>query len=597
MPSRPRPKFKGDRKRLVLSFDIGTTFSGISYSILTPGRVPEIRPVTRYPHQEAVGGDAKVPTVIYYDPANGKPLAIGAETLKSNVIMAAGRKGWHKAEWFKLHLRSLDMVQPGETVPPLPPGKPVGAILADFMKYLYQCAEEYIEESHRCVNLRALRSTTVFILTHPNGWGGAQQTTMRKSAIDAGLVPDANAARDRILFATEGECSLHFCLQNGLEIGPRDKSGLLIVDAGGGTVDVTGYRKDRGYFEEITVPECHFQGSVYVTMRARADFEKKLGLHPRYASGIPLLVQEFDKGAKHSFKDEDETVYIRLGGPYETEPALGIETGQLAVTGATIAKFFKPSVDCIVAAIENQKEQSIDTFPNWSVFLVGGFSASSWLFNQVRDQVPLNTRVTRPDGHVNKAVASGGVSFYLDNVVHSRVSRHTYGVDAFVDYNPRKMSHFQRRKKIIDDPVSGKDILTGCFDPILMKNTRVKDTEEFRQTYIRISNNSNELHNIEAEILCYRGKASNTMWIDSEPDMYPVLCRVRADTSMVRQSKKRDVDGKRYYEIEFSVVLLFGLTELKAQIVYTDSATKKERRGEAQVLFPDPGNSSLIVSR
>lgn len=580
----------------MLSFDIGTTFSGISYSILMPGRVPEIKPVTRYPHQEAVGGDAKIPTVIYYDPANGKPVAIGAKTLKSSVIMAAEQKGWHKAEWFKLHLRSPDMIQPGETVPPLPPGKPVGTILADFMKYLYRCAEGYIEESHRYVNLKALRSTTVFILTHPNGWGGAQQAIMRKAAIDAGLVPDTNAGRNRIFFATEGECSLHFCLQNGLEIDRTDTSGVLIIDAGGGTVDVTAYRKDRGYFEEITVPECHFQGSVYVTMRARADFEEKLGPHPRYAPGIPRLLEEFDKGAKHSFKKEDETMYIRFAGYNETEKALDILTGQLAVSGATIAKFFKPSVDCIVAAIENQKKQSIDTLnvPIRSIFLVGGFSASSWLFHQVRDRAPLDTSVTRPDGHVNKAVASGGVSFYLDNLVHSRVSRHTYGVNAFVDYTPGIMSHFKRREKIREDSVSGKKILTGCFDPILMKNTRVRNKEEFRRTYFRISYNSRELHRIDdVEILCYRGKANNPMWMDSEPNMYPVLCTVGADTSMVPQKKKRDVYGRRYYEIEFSVVLLFGLTELKAQLVYTvvtKKEVKKEMRGEAHILFPDLGN-------
>ncbi|KAF6748668.1 hypothetical protein DFP72DRAFT_915757 [Ephemerocybe angulata] len=42
-----RKPFEGTTRRLLLAFDIGTTYSGISYSILDPGKVPEIRPVTR----------------------------------------------------------------------------------------------------------------------------------------------------------------------------------------------------------------------------------------------------------------------------------------------------------------------------------------------------------------------------------------------------------------------------------------------------------------------------------------------------------------------------------------------------------------------
>jgi len=59
-----RPKYSGTRRKLVLAFDVGTTYSGISYrsvspstyqpadliieSILDPGFVPEIKGVTKY---------------------------------------------------------------------------------------------------------------------------------------------------------------------------------------------------------------------------------------------------------------------------------------------------------------------------------------------------------------------------------------------------------------------------------------------------------------------------------------------------------------------------------------------------------------------
>lgn len=43
-----RPAYVGDKRALVLAFDIGTTFSGISYVLLDPGQVPVINSVARY---------------------------------------------------------------------------------------------------------------------------------------------------------------------------------------------------------------------------------------------------------------------------------------------------------------------------------------------------------------------------------------------------------------------------------------------------------------------------------------------------------------------------------------------------------------------
>lgn len=45
-----RPAYVGDKRALVLALDIGTTFSGVSYTLLDPGEVPQIKSVARYVH-------------------------------------------------------------------------------------------------------------------------------------------------------------------------------------------------------------------------------------------------------------------------------------------------------------------------------------------------------------------------------------------------------------------------------------------------------------------------------------------------------------------------------------------------------------------
>jgi hypothetical protein len=104
-----------------------------------------------------------------------------------------------------------------QDIPPLPKGKTAIDVFADFMRYLLKCAKLYIEQTHpNGVELwKSLQPNAEFVLTHPNGWEGAQQGMMRKAAVMAGLVPDTEDGRLRLTFVTEGEASLHFCISNG----------------------------------------------------------------------------------------------------------------------------------------------------------------------------------------------------------------------------------------------------------------------------------------------------------------------------------------------------------------------------------------------
>ena len=123
---------------------------------------------------------------------------------------------------FKPHLRpntqSSDHVRVANKIPPLPQGKSAIDVFADFLRYLHQCARTFIEETHaNGVELwQSLKDCTEFVLTHPNGWKGAQRKMMRTAAVQAGLIPDNEDGRSHLSFVTEGEASLHFCVQSGL---------------------------------------------------------------------------------------------------------------------------------------------------------------------------------------------------------------------------------------------------------------------------------------------------------------------------------------------------------------------------------------------
>lgn len=100
----------------------------------------------------------------------------------------------------------------------LPRGKKAVEVFGDFLSYLFQCTKSFIMDTHANGQAlwRAVEHDLQLVLSHPNGWEGAQQTKMRTAAIHGGLIPDTDEGRARIRFVTEGEASLHACVLNGL---------------------------------------------------------------------------------------------------------------------------------------------------------------------------------------------------------------------------------------------------------------------------------------------------------------------------------------------------------------------------------------------
>ena len=106
----------------------------------------------------------------------------------------------------------------GMRLGPLPRGKTAVELFGDFLAYLFICTRAFIQDTHANgpALWAAVEHDLQFVLSHPNGWEGAQQTKMRRAAVYGGLIPDTDQGKARIRFVTEGEASLHACVQSGL---------------------------------------------------------------------------------------------------------------------------------------------------------------------------------------------------------------------------------------------------------------------------------------------------------------------------------------------------------------------------------------------
>jgi len=100
-------------------------------------------------------------------------------------------------------------------ITPLPKGKSITDLLADFILYLFNSTVAYIKEAEPTGDVlwSNFGPTVELVLTHPNGWEGRQQEVMRKAVVQAGIF-NKEEALSRVSFVTEGEASFDYCVTN-----------------------------------------------------------------------------------------------------------------------------------------------------------------------------------------------------------------------------------------------------------------------------------------------------------------------------------------------------------------------------------------------
>lgn len=175
--------------------------------------MPKIYDVGSFPGQQA--GFHKVPSTVLYSPS-GSIIGIGSETSTERIKAAASHVGAYEARWWKMALkRAENPSTEGEDMEDyilIPPGKSAQDIFSDYLSWMMKCTESFIAAKYRGGEqlLEETRKTRTIVLTHPNGWEGAQQAAMRAACIEAGIVDKTRAKTVR--FVSEAEASLTFAL-------------------------------------------------------------------------------------------------------------------------------------------------------------------------------------------------------------------------------------------------------------------------------------------------------------------------------------------------------------------------------------------------
>lgn len=442
---------------VVAAIDFGTTFSGYAFSFKHEYEKDPTKVSTK--NWVGDGVSQKAPTCILIN-ADGKTVDSFGNVAETKYFDLAA-EGKHKENFFfkrfKMSLFNNEELGRNELLEDVSGKKlPAKTVFSLSIKYL---KDDLIESSRGRIAGGGLKYEDIaWVLTVPAIWNDAAKQFMREAAIEAGI--DEN----KLTIALEPEAASLYCHQIPVErcvskttslasFGPGKR--YLVLDAGGGTVDITVHEVTRrGDLKELHKASGGAWGGTKVDDAFEAflteltgeevmrrfreenteeyhevmkDFEvKKRGMDPkrenRMSLKIPTVFRETVKNM-HNKSIED----LVQSSTYVDKVEF---TGDKMRLHYSLARgFFKPAIDSIVvhvrSVLKDPQSKGVE-----AIVMVGGFSECLILQEAVRETFS-DLQIIIPD-EPGLAVLKGAVIFgHKPAAIKQRISKYTYGTDVY----------------------------------------------------------------------------------------------------------------------------------------------------------------------
>ncbi|XP_042193025.1 heat shock 70 kDa protein 12A isoform X2 [Callorhinchus milii] len=503
---------------VVIAIDFGTTSSGYAYSFTRDSE--SIHIMRRWEGGDPGVSNQKTPTTILLTP-EGTYHSFGyAARDFYHDLDPNDSKQWLYFEKFKMKLHTSSSLTI-ETDLEAANGKKVKA-LEIFAFALEFFKDHALQELSDQTGTKFDNADVRWVITVPAIWKQPAKQFMRHAAYKAALA--SPEFPEQLIIALEPEAASIYCrklrLHQMIELSGKEAvngysptetmgSGIthgdryLVVDCGGGTVDLT--------VHEIKLPEGHLKelykasGGPYGSIGVDYEFEKLLckifgedfidqfkikrpaawvdlmiAFESRKRAAAPGRINPLNINLPFSFID-----YYKKFRGHSVEHALRKSSvnfvkwssqGMLRMNPDAMNALFKPTVDHIVQHLSDlfqKPEVSGIKF----LFLVGGFAESPLLQQAVQSSLSETCRVIIPHD-VGLTILKGAVLFGLDpTVIKVRRSPLTYGVGVLNRFVEGKHS---AEKLLVKD---GTRWCTDVFDKFIAADQSVALGETVKRSY------------------------------------------------------------------------------------------------------------------
>ncbi|KAK3721826.1 hypothetical protein LTR37_002992 [Vermiconidia calcicola] len=456
--------------RIVIGVDFGTTFSGVAEGYSgTPVSADDVNVIKTWPGGKGISSD-KVPSELVYDKttkgssgadeADGwsmvMPDVFDVKDLQASLPAQRGEADVAVRWGFQLRpdearLRCMKLLLDPQQDPQLPSfvskrdiksqlsdsGKDAVGAVADYLRELYKHA--MVELNKRYTTVFVENTNLQWILTVPAVWSDTAKNATLTAAKKAAMGPD-------IKLISEPEAAAVYTLQAIQPNHLKVDDSFIVVDAGGGTVDLISYTIKQARplrIEEAVEGSGACCGAALLNAKFEEYVKSKLGnasfnrMCRKQEKTWRTALNYFEEYVKRNFDPTDLMDFnVPVPGLPDNEAA-GVEQGFFTLFAATVASMFKPIITDVIQLVEGQMGELRNRGKSvGGIILVGGFGQSRCLYTALNFQYAGNhlpkamrVNVMQP-ANAWTAVVRGAVLRGLEGteLVVSRKSRRHYGI-------------------------------------------------------------------------------------------------------------------------------------------------------------------------
>lgn len=484
----------------VAAIDFGTTYSGYAFSVShSKTKLPEVQILTNQSWnagiKEAIS--LKTPTCLLLT-KDKKIVAFGyeAENQYTDIVLDGNEDDYLFFYRFKMNLHknrdiSLSMVLEDIRGNALP--------AVEVFSLSIQALQLHMRKLIESKNV-TLDDKTKWVLTVPAIWTDTAKLFMRKAAEMAGI------ADDKLILALEPEAaSIHcqtFPSAGSVEIANTGAK-YIVVDLGGGTVDITVHEKQEdGTLKELSKASGNDCGGTSVDRKFIQIFSDIFGttvmdkMEREMPEDYLSLVRCFENVKRTLLPEKTGYVNVTIPNIALDKLCKSEHDGRSikeVLDGSSMKDYCKLYHDKFRLEADFAKSLFAETKENITIsindvlykvgyeavkhiLLVGGFAECKIIQDAIRIAFP-DKIITVPE-EAGLSVLKGAVLFGYDPFsISSRITRYTYGVDVVKPFDTEKDD--VKRRIYVD----GKALCENVFQPFMKTNTSVRIGTEIKQVY------------------------------------------------------------------------------------------------------------------
>lgn len=484
--------------RVVVAIDFGTSRTGYAYAFTNEEK---IYVKTDWPAQPEPY--PKTLTQVLYSPE--KTLAAWGYEARSRYLDVRRQPDAKKYDFFANFKMKLHSTKNYNSEGPKLTGTSgntflVRDIIADFLNVI---KTEALKEITRNTSGMLKDNEILWCLTIPAIWKDVDKQIMRQAAQQAGLIGTDSNEEGRLILVLEPEAATLQCRRKAqvkLDIGSR----VMIVDCGGGTVDITVHEiLTNNQLKELAPGSGGAYGSMHVDLEFMGYLKERLtsDVMDKFVAEYPIenlqILADWERQKCHynpvSNKDdiyipipvklynllrnEFSTVYRNLTSQQDGDDEY------IHIDKNRMTQLFKPVVDGIVHLVYEQFK-GLDRQQCDYIFLVGGFAASPLLENRLRTEFGSKVKNILIPPMPGSAVVEGAVYFGLQQDSFLRKLRRTYGCATRMTFR-EGIDDINKREKIFDK-ARREYKCEDRFDIFVRKGESVDTNQSVTRTYVPV---------------------------------------------------------------------------------------------------------------